>query len=75
MLKYGRKSGTDFGPVDVVKYAEAFGAAGRMIRTPDEIAPTLREALDHTGPIIIGVHVDYSDNHRLFEMLKEDSIH
>jgi acetolactate synthase I/II/III large subunit len=75
MLKYGRKSGIDFGPVDVVKYAEAFGAAGRMIRTPDEIAPTLREALDHTGPIIIGVHVDYSDNHRLFEMVKEDSIH
>jgi acetolactate synthase I/II/III large subunit len=26
-------------------------------------------------PIIIGVHVDYSDNHRLFEMVKEDSIH
>jgi acetolactate synthase-1/2/3 large subunit len=75
MLKYGRKSGIDFGPVDIVKYAEAFGAAGRMIRTPDEIAPTLREALDHTGPIIIGVHVDYSDNHRLFEMVKEDSIH
>ena len=74
-LKYGRKSGIDFGPVDIVKYAEAFGAAGRMIRTPDEIAPTLREALDHTGPIIIGVHVDYSDNHRLFEMVKEDSIH
>jgi acetolactate synthase I/II/III large subunit len=75
VLKYGRKSGIELGPVDVVKYAEAFGAAGRMIRTPDEIAPTLREALDHTGPIIIGVHVDYSDNHRLFEMVKEDSIH
>lgn len=75
MLKYGRKSGIDFGPVDIVKYAEAFGAAGRMIRTPDEIAPTLREALDHTGPIMIGVHVDYSDNQRLFEMVKEDSIH
>ncbi|HEY4813780.1 MAG TPA: acetolactate synthase AlsS [Chthoniobacterales bacterium] len=75
VLKYGRKSGIELGPVDVVKYAEAFGAAGRMIRTPDEIAPALREALDHTGPIIIGVHVDYSDNHRLFEMVKEDSIH
>jgi len=74
-LKYGRKSGIDFGPVDLVKYAEAFGATGRMIRTPDEIAPVLKEALNHTGPIIVGVPVDYSDNHKLFEMVKEDSIH
>jgi acetolactate synthase-1/2/3 large subunit len=74
-LKYGRKSGIDFGPVDLVKYAEAFGATGRMIRTPDEIAPVLKEALDHSGPIIVGVPVDYSDNHKLFEMVKEDSIH
>jgi acetolactate synthase-1/2/3 large subunit len=74
VLKYGRKSGIDIGPVDLVKYAEAFGAAGRMIRTPEEIAPVMMEALDHTGPILIGVHVDYSDNHKLFEMVKEDSI-
>ena len=74
-LKYGRKSGIDFGPVDLVKYAEAFGATGRMIRTPDEIAPVLKEALNHSGPIIVGVPVDYSDNHKLFEMVKEDSIH
>jgi acetolactate synthase I/II/III large subunit len=74
VLKYGRKSGIDIGPVDLVKYAEAFGAAGRMIRTPEEIDPVMKEALDHTGPILIGVHVDYSDNHKLFEMVKEDSI-
>ena len=29
--KYKRTSGVDFGPVDVVKYADAFGAAGFMI--------------------------------------------
>ena len=27
------------------------------------------------GPIIFGVHVDYSDNHKLFEMVKEERIH
>jgi hypothetical protein len=43
--------------------------------TPDEIAPVLKEALDHSGPIIVGLPVDYSDNHKLFEMVKEDSIH
>lgn len=75
VIKYGRKSGIAFGPVDLVKYAEAFGAAGKMIRTPDEIAPVIKEALNHAGPIIVGVHVDYRDNHKLFEMVREDSFH
>jgi acetolactate synthase-1/2/3 large subunit len=75
VIKYGRKSGIAFGPVDLVKYAEAFGATGKMIRTPAEIAPVMKEALNHAGPIIVGVPVDYSDNHKLFEMVKGDSIH
>jgi acetolactate synthase I/II/III large subunit len=75
VFKYGRKSGIDFGPVDVVKYAEAFGASGRMIKTPAEIVPVLKEAFDHRGPMIVGVNVDYSDNHKLFEIVKEDSFH
>jgi acetolactate synthase-1/2/3 large subunit len=74
-IKYGRPSGTDLGPFDPVKYAEAFGATGMMIRTPDEIAPTLGKALATSGPVVIGVHVDYSDNHKLFEMVDERSIH
>jgi acetolactate synthase I/II/III large subunit len=74
--KYGRSSGVDFGPVDVVKYAEAFGATGLMIRSPEEITPVLKRALDyHRGPVLIGVHVDYRDNHKLFEMVNEDSFH
>lgn len=67
--KYGRTSGVQFGPVDVVKYAEAFGAQGLMIRTPDGIAPVLRRAFNIPGPVIVGVHVDYRDNHKLFEMV------
>ena len=74
-IKYGRSSGTDLGPFDPVKYAEAFGATGLMIRTPDEIAPTLARAMATQGPVIVGVHVDYSDNHKLFEMVDERSIH
>jgi acetolactate synthase-1/2/3 large subunit len=76
MAKYGRSSGVDFGPVDVVKYAEAFGATGMMIRSPEEITPVLKRALDYrNGPVIIGVHVDYRDNHKLFEMVNQDSFH
>ena len=75
IAKYGRSSGCELGPVDPVKYAEAFGATGMMIRTPDEIAPTLRKAMATTGPVVIGVHVDYRDNHKLFELVDERSIH
>ena len=73
--KYGRSSGTDFGPVDPVKYAEAFGAKGFMIRQPEEIAPVLKRAFDAAGPVIVGVHVDYRDNHLLFDALDERGIH
>jgi acetolactate synthase I/II/III large subunit len=74
-LKYGRTSGIDFGPIDYIKYAEAFGATGLMINRPDEIAPIMRRAFDTAGPVVVGVHVDYRDNHRLFEMVKGDNIH
>ena len=75
VAKYGRKSGVDFGPIDYVKYAEAFGAVGLMIRTADEIAPVLKKAFDTPGPVLVGIHADYRDNHKLFEMVHENSIH
>jgi len=73
--KFGRTSGVQFGPVDVVGYAESLGAVGLMIRTPDEIARVLRKAFEIAGPVVIGVHVDYSDNHKLFEMFVGDGVH
>jgi acetolactate synthase-1/2/3 large subunit len=59
----------DFGPVDVVRFAEAFGAYGMTISHPDQIAPTLKVALDMPGPVIIGIPVDYRDNHKLMEIV------
>ena len=53
----------------------AFGATGLMICKPEEIAPVMRKAFDTAGPVIVGVHVDYRDNHQLFEMIKGDNIH
>jgi acetolactate synthase-1/2/3 large subunit len=45
-----------------------------MIRSPEEITPVLKRALDYRNrPVLIGVHVDYSDNHKLFEMVHADS--
>jgi acetolactate synthase-1/2/3 large subunit len=69
MAKYGRASGVDFGPVDVVKFAESFGARGLKIQAANEIAPTLKRALAMEGPTVIGVPVDYRDNHRLMDIV------
>jgi len=69
--KYKRVSGVEFGPVDVVKYADAFGAIGYMVNTPDEIGPVLRKAFEVSGPVLIGIQVDYRDNHLLFESVHE----
>ena len=69
MAKYGRASGVDFGPVDVVSFAEAFGAKGLRIETPDEIAPKLKQALAMDGPVVVGIPVDYRDNHRLMDIV------
>jgi acetolactate synthase-1/2/3 large subunit len=73
--KYGRPSGIKFGPVDPVKYAEAFGARGLMIQSPDQITSVLKRAFDTPGPVLVGVHVDYRDNPKLFEQVNERSIH
>ena len=73
-MKYGRTSGCDFGPVDTVKYAEAFGAKGFAIKSPDEFAPILRKAMDIAGPVLIDIPVDYSHNVELGKQMHPDVI-
>ncbi|NVB85260.1 MAG: acetolactate synthase AlsS [Kofleriaceae bacterium] len=73
-LKYGRTSGVQFGPIDVVKYADAFGATGYEIKHPDEIVSTLHRAFDVPGPVLIGVNVDYRDSAKLFEVADDHNI-
>ena len=71
----GAHRGSILAKIDYVKYAEAFGAKGLMIKTPEEIVPVLKKAFEIQGPVIVGVHVDYRDNHKLFEMVSGDSFH
>jgi len=35
----------------------------------------MKTAFETAGPVIVGVHVDYRDNHELFEMIKGDRFH
>ncbi|MCI1857287.1 MAG: acetolactate synthase AlsS [Sporolactobacillus sp.] len=69
-MKYHRTSGVDFGPIDIVKYAEAFGAKGLRVTGPDQLEPVLRQALTISdGPVVVDVPVDYSDNIELGKSL------
>lgn len=68
-MKYGRTSGADFGPVDIVKHAESYGAKGLRVNAPDELVSVLKEALDSEGPVVVDVPVDYSDNLELAKKL------
>ena len=72
--KYGRPAGTKFGPIDPVRYADAFGAHGFMIQSPEQITSVLKQSFDTPGPVLVGVNVDYRDNYKLFEQVNDRSI-
>lgn len=74
-MKYNRSSGVDFGPVDFVKYAEAFGAKGVRVHSQAEFAAVLEEGMQTEGPVIIDVPVDYSDNQELGKTLLPDQLY
>ena len=73
-MKYKRKSGTSFGDVDLVKYAESFGAKGLRVNHPSELAAIMDEALATEGPVIVDVPIDYRDNIALGEQVHLDQL-
>lgn len=66
VMKYKRKSGVDLGEINVVQYAESFGAKGFELTDPNQFKETFCEAMAHTGPVLINVPIDYSENPGLF---------
>ncbi|ASI36104.1 acetolactate synthase AlsS [Exiguobacterium sp. N4-1P] len=73
-MKYKRKSGTSFGDVDLVKYAESFGAKGLRVNHPSELVAVMEEAWKTEGPVIIDVPIDYSDNAALGKEVHLDQL-
>ena len=57
--------GLTFGNPDFVRYAEAYGARGTLIRATEELVPVLHDAFDAGGVHLVTVPVDYSDNVRI----------
>jgi acetolactate synthase-1/2/3 large subunit len=68
-MKYGRSSAVDFGSVDFVKYAQAMGATGIRVHSKEELKEVLESIPVTTGPVVIDVPLDYSDNVKLAEKL------
>jgi acetolactate synthase-1/2/3 large subunit len=67
---FGRPSHIAFKNPDFVKYAESFGAKGYRVEKTEELLPTLRRALAEDTVTIIDCPVDYSENMKLTERLK-----
>lgn len=74
-MKYNRSSGVHFGPVDFVKYAEAFGAKGLRATTKAELEVAIQEGLATEGPVIIDIPIDYSDNKELGKTILPDQFY
>ncbi len=47
---------------DFVKLAEAFGIKGMRVTTQEEVAPAIREANAHNGPVIVDFVIDKVDH-------------
>lgn len=74
-MKYNRSSGVHFGPVDFVKYAEAFGAKGLRATAKAELEAAIQEGLATEGPVIIDIPIDYSDNKELGKTILPDQFY
>jgi acetolactate synthase I/II/III large subunit len=67
---FGRPSHIAFKNPDFVKYAESFGAKGYRVERTADLVPTLKRALADDTVAIIDCPVDYSENMKLTERLK-----
>jgi len=67
--EFGRPFAVDFGNPDFVDYARSFGIAGFRAETAQELGSVLRRALDHDGPSVVDIPIDYRENLRLTERL------
>ena len=68
---FGRASHITFKNPDFVKYAESFGAKGYRVERAEDLVPTLKRALDDKVVAIVDCPVDYSENMKLTDRLKE----
>ncbi|WP_370572966.1 acetolactate synthase large subunit [Methanomethylovorans sp.] len=70
--KFNSSFGIDFLNPDFVKLAESFGAQGIRIEKAEDFKPQLENALKTGGVWLMDVKVDYSENMKLTEKLRNN---
>ncbi len=69
--QFGRHTDLSFGNPDWLKLAESFGWNGHHVQNSCDLRPTLENAFTETGPSLIVVPIDYSENEKLTRRLGE----
>ena len=67
--EFGHPFGVDFTNPDFAAYAQSFGLAAFRPTSAADLHPTLMKALEHDGPSLVEVPIDYRENLRLTERL------
>jgi acetolactate synthase-1/2/3 large subunit len=67
--EFERPFGVAFTNPDFVAYAQSFGLAAYRPSSAEDLYPTLMQALEHDGPSLVEVPIDYRENLRLTERL------
>ena len=67
---FNRATAIDFVNPDFVRFAESFGAKGYRVNSAEELMPVLETALNDGTVSIIDCPVDYSENMKLTNQLK-----
>ena len=67
--EFGHTFGVEFTNPDFVAYAQSFGLAAFRATSSADLYPTLMRALEHDGPSLLEVPIDYRENLRLTERL------
>ncbi len=61
--KYAETSAVKFTHnIDFAEMARSFGAYGITVTAQEQLLPALKEAQSQTGPVIIDIAIDYTDN-------------
>jgi acetolactate synthase I/II/III large subunit len=69
IMKYHRKSGVDFGSINIPDFASSFGALGLELHRPEDFKSIFHRAMQSKKPVLIDVPIDYSDNEGLFKVV------
>ncbi len=67
--EFARPFGVEFTNPDLVAYTQSFGLAAFRPSSAEDLYLTLMRALEHDGPSLVEVPIDYRENLRLTERL------